>query len=168
MQWVVAVILGVTYAGVAFTRLPRVPVDRPAAAFAGAVAMVLLGVLSYADAVAAIDFHTIGLLLGMMLVVAALEKMGLVTYLARRLLAVGTTPWWLLAVVVAGTAVLSAFLVNDAVVLFFTPRIDPRDAAPEGEPRALPDRRGDGFERGLHGDDRRQPAERVDRHRVRH
>ncbi|MBI2166199.1 MAG: anion transporter [Chloroflexi bacterium] len=116
-----AVVLGLTYLGVAFTRLPRVNIDRPSAAFTGAVLMILLGVLSFQDAVRAIDFHTIGLLLGMMMLVVVLERLGFFTYLAGRLLSVGTSPLRLLVVVVVSTGVLSAFLVNDTVVLLFTP-----------------------------------------------
>jgi Na+/H+ antiporter NhaD/arsenite permease-like protein len=123
MLWVAAAILAVTYIGVAITRLPRVNVDRASAAFTGAVLMVLLGVLSFEAAVEAIDFHIIALLLGMMMLVAALDRAGFITYVATRALAVGTTPVRLLVLVVTATAVLSAFLVNDTVVLLLTPVI---------------------------------------------
>ncbi len=53
-----------------------VNVDKPSAAFTGAVAMVLFGVLSSTEAVAAIDFNTIFLLLGMMIIVAGLQMDG--------------------------------------------------------------------------------------------
>lgn len=115
------IILGLTYLGVAVTRLPRVNIDRPSAAFTGAVLMVLLGVLSFEGAVRAVDFHTIALLLGMMMLVVVLQRAGFFTYLAVRLLSVGTTPTRLLVVVVAATGVMSALLVNDTVVLMFTP-----------------------------------------------
>ena len=71
-----AVILILTYIGVAFTRLPRVNIDRPSAAFGGAVLMILFGVLTFGEAVNAIDFNTIALLLGMMILVAALKVAG--------------------------------------------------------------------------------------------
>lgn len=116
-----AVILALTYVGVAVTRLPRVNVDRPSAAFTGAVLMVLLGVLSFDAAMQEIDFHIIGLLLGMMLLVAVLKQAGFFTYLASRLLSIGTSPVRLMVIVVVATGVLSALLVNDAVVLMFTP-----------------------------------------------
>ena len=119
--WIAAGVLALTYLGVAVTRLPRVNVDRPSAAFTGAVLMVLLGVLSIEQAVRAIDFHTIALLLGMMMLVVVLQRAGFFTYLAVRLLSVGTTPTRLLVMVVAATGVMSAVLVNDTVVLLFTP-----------------------------------------------
>lgn len=119
--WTATGVLALTYLGIAFTRLPRVNIDRPSAAFTGAVLMVLLGVLSFGEAVRAIDFHTIALLLGMMMLVVVLQRAGFFTELAVRLLSIGTTPTRLLAMVVAATGVLSALLVNDAVVLLFTP-----------------------------------------------
>ncbi|HZA23898.1 MAG TPA: SLC13 family permease, partial [Dehalococcoidia bacterium] len=121
MFWVATAILALTYLGVAITRLPHINVDRPSAAFTGAVLMVLLGVLSFDAAVRAIDFQIIALLLGMMILVAALERSGFFAYVASRLLAMGTTPVRLLVVVVVGTGILSAVLVNDTVVLFLTP-----------------------------------------------
>ncbi|MDO8751871.1 MAG: SLC13 family permease [Dehalococcoidia bacterium] len=116
-----AIILAFTYVGITFTRLPRVNIDRPAAALAGAVAMILLGVLTFDEAVQAVDFHTLALLLGMMLLIAVLQHAGFFVVLASRSLAFAPTPGRLLVVVVVATAVSSAFLVNDVVVLLFTP-----------------------------------------------
>jgi Na+/H+ antiporter NhaD/arsenite permease-like protein len=96
-------------------------VDRPSAAFTGAVLMILFGVLSFDAAVRAINFPTIALLLGMMMLIAALDRTGFFIYVASRLLAIGTTPARLLVMVVVITAVLSALLVNDTAVLLLTP-----------------------------------------------
>lgn len=120
---IAALILAGTYIGIAFTRLPGVNLDRPSAAFTGGVLMVLFGVLTFEEAVGAIDFHTIGLLLGMMIFVSALKVVGFFNFLAIKSLALATTPAHLLWLVVVATAVSSAFLVNDAVVLLFTPVI---------------------------------------------
>jgi len=116
-----AVILGLTYVGVALTRFPRVNIDRPSAAFTGAVLMLLFGVLTFRDAVAAIDFDTMALLLGMMMLVAVLNQAGFFTFLAIKAMSLSKTPLGLLVMVVVSTGVLSAFLVNDVVVLLFTP-----------------------------------------------
>jgi Na+/H+ antiporter NhaD/arsenite permease-like protein len=118
-----AVILILTYIGVAFTRLPKVNIDRPSAAFTGGILMVLCGVLTFEEAVGAIDFHTIALLLGMMVLISGLKVVGFFTLLATKSLALASTPKRLLLLVIAATAVSSAFLVNDAVVLLFTPII---------------------------------------------
>jgi Na+/H+ antiporter NhaD/arsenite permease-like protein len=116
-----ALILIITYIGIAFTRLPRVNIDRPSAAFTGGVLMVLFGVLTFDDAVRAIDFNTIALLLGMMILVSALKVAGFFDMLVIKSLSLATTPKRLLLLVIVATAVSSAFLVNDAVVLLFTP-----------------------------------------------
>jgi len=118
-----AVVLAVTYIGIIFTRLPFVNIDRPAAALTGALLMVLLGVLTFQQAIAAIDFNTIALLLGMMLLIAALQRAGFFTQLASRSVAIAASPMQLMVLVIVTTAVGSAFLVNDVVVLLFTPII---------------------------------------------
>lgn len=120
---IATIILIVTYLGVAFTRLPKVNVDRPSAAFTGGVLMILFGVLTFEEAVKAIDFNTIALLLGMMVLVSALKVVGFFDLLATKSLAAAKTPRRLLLLVIIATATASAFLVNDAVVLLFTPVI---------------------------------------------
>ncbi len=118
---VAAIILVLTYVGMTYTRLPRVNMDRPAAALTGGLLMVLLGVLTPREALNAVDFNTLALLLGMMLLVATLQRAGFFTWMAAQSLAVATRPWQLMALVIVATAVGSAFLVNDVVVLLFTP-----------------------------------------------
>ncbi|MCU0844741.1 MAG: SLC13 family permease [Spirochaetes bacterium] len=112
-----------TYIGIIFTRLPGINVDRPSAAFFGAVAMILFGVVSMEDAVLAIDFNTIFLLLGMMIIISVLELDGFFTLIARTTITFSSNTSQLLTLVVFTTGIASAFLVNDAVVLLFTPVI---------------------------------------------
>jgi len=57
------IIFIITYIGIIFTRLPKVNIDRPSAAFTGAVAMIVFGVISFEAAIKSIDFNTITLLL---------------------------------------------------------------------------------------------------------
>ncbi len=111
----------ITYIGIIFTRLPYFNVDRPSAAFFGAVAMILVGVISFSEAVRAIDFHTIALLLGMMIIIAVLELDGFFELIAQKTISRAKTPIQLLVIITSVTGVASAFLVNDAVVLLFTP-----------------------------------------------
>lgn len=118
-----AVILTVTYIGIAFAWLPRVNIDRPAAAFIGGLLMVLFGIISFGEAVTAINFHILGLLLGMMMLIAGLQAVGFFNLVVVKSLSIADTPRRLLLLVVTATAVASAFFVNDAVVLLFTPII---------------------------------------------
>lgn len=117
------IIFIITYIGIIFTRLPRINIDRPSAAFFGAVAMVLFGILSFDEAIAAIDFNTITLLLGMMIVITALELDGFFALIAKSTIRYSVHQGRLLSIIVFSTGISSAFLVNDTVVLLFTPII---------------------------------------------
>ena len=117
------IIFIITYTGIIFTRLPRINIDRPSAAFFGAVAMIVFGVMNFDEAIQAIDFNTIALLLGMMIIISTLELDGFFGWIATRTLAIADTPFKLLMVLTIITGIASAFLVNDAVVLLFTPVI---------------------------------------------
>ena len=117
------IIFVITFLGIIYTRLPKVNIDRPSAAFFGAVAMILFGVLTFEEAIQAIDFNTIALLLGMMIVIAVLEIDGFFTFIAEKTISLSKTRNQLLVIIVFVTGIASAFLVNDAVVLLFTPVI---------------------------------------------
>jgi Na+/H+ antiporter NhaD/arsenite permease-like protein len=123
MKTAALIIFLITYTGIIFTRLPRINIDRPSAAFFGAVAMIVFGVLGFDEAVRAIDFNTIGLLLGMMIIIVTLQLDGFFSLIAQKAIAWSGTPMRLLIIVVFVTGLASAFLVNDAVVLLFTPVI---------------------------------------------
>ncbi len=121
--WLTLTVFTATYAGLAVGRLPGLRTDRPGIALAGAAAVLATGLLSFEQAVAAIDFATLALLLGMMLVVAYLRRGGFFDWLAGRALARVGTPAGLLAVTMGLSAVLSALLVNDVACLALTPLV---------------------------------------------
>src|SRR5262249_42103286 len=73
--WAILV-FGVTYLVIALGKLPGFYLDRTGAALLGAALMVALGALSLNEALRAIDFATIALLLGMMIVVGNLRLSG--------------------------------------------------------------------------------------------
>ncbi len=123
MTTTAVIIFVITFLGIIYTRLPKVNIDRPSAAFFGAVAMILFGVLTFEEAVSAIDFNTIALLLGMMIVIAVLELDGFFTFIAEKTISLSKSRNQLLTIIVFVTGIASAFLVNDAVVLLFTPVI---------------------------------------------
>lgn len=123
MTTTAVIIFVITFLGIIFTRLPGVNIDRPSAAFFGAVAMIVFGVISFEEAVLAIDYNTIALLLGMIIIIAVLELDGFFTLIAEKTISLSHSRIQLLFVVVFVTGIASAFLVNDAVVLLFTPVI---------------------------------------------
>ena len=59
IEIIALIIFVITYIGIIFTRLPKINIDRPSAAFIGSVAMMCLGVISFEQAVDFIDFNTI-------------------------------------------------------------------------------------------------------------
>ncbi|MGA9723318.1 MAG: SLC13 family permease [Candidatus Binatus sp.] len=117
------IIFALTYAVIALGKVPWVRIDRTGAAMAGAVAMVVTGSLSEAAAARAIDFHTIALLLGMMIVVANLRLSGAFSYFACALLSRARSGLGMLAMTIAASGLLAAFFINDVVCLALTPLI---------------------------------------------
>ncbi|MEP6563749.1 MAG: anion transporter [Mesorhizobium sp.] len=114
-------ILILTYAGVAIGRIPGLRLDRAGIALLGGAAMIAIGALSMEDAYRAINFDTITLLLGMMIVVAHLKVSGAFRALGAYAIEHAHAPFMLLVMVTLLTGVLSAFLVNDAICLVMAP-----------------------------------------------
>jgi Na+/H+ antiporter NhaD/arsenite permease-like protein len=112
-----------TYVVVAIGKLPVYHIDRAGAALLGGSLMVGLGVLSADETYRAIDFDTITLLLGMMIVVANLRVAGFFRLVNNWIATHVHRPIGLLLAVVAMSGVLSAFLVNDTVCLVMTPLV---------------------------------------------
>ena len=123
--WLTAGIFAATYGGLAVGKLPGCRADRPAIAYAGAAAVLATGLLSLADATSAdcIDYQTLFLLLGMMVVVGFLRISGTIDRLADVVLGQVGSPRGLLAAVVLLGGGLSMFLVNDVVCLALTPLV---------------------------------------------
>lgn len=123
--WLTVFLFGVTYLGLALGKIPGLRMDRAGIALVGAALMLATGVLSLPQAVApdSIDYETLVLLLGMMIVVGCLRLAGFFQRLAHWCLDRIETPTGLLAVTIALSGLLSAFLVNDIVCLALTPLV---------------------------------------------
>lgn len=97
-------------------------INRSIVALLGAGVMIFTGVLHQSEAFAGIDFNTIGLLTGMMVIVAITQKSGVFQYVAIvAAKSVKADPWWLLVMLSAVTAVFSALLDNVTTVLLIAP-----------------------------------------------
>lgn len=97
-------------------------VHRTAAAMAGAMVLILTGVMSADKALSYIDFNTIGVLVGMMIFVAIVRQSGMFEYIAvRAAKAVHGDPWKIMVAFTLITAVLSAILDNVTTVLLVGP-----------------------------------------------
>lgn len=116
-------IFAATYVVIAIGKLPVYRIDRAGASLLGASLMVGFGVLSADEAYRAIDFDTITLLLGMMIVVANLRLAGFFRVLHNQIATRIHRPLVLLLAVALASGVLSAFLVNDTICLVMTPLV---------------------------------------------
>ncbi len=121
MQVMGIVVFAVTYALLSVRRIGRAGLDRPSAALIGAAACVLTGVLSPAAALDSIDGATLLLLFGVMGMGAFLAVDRWFERVEARVATLARTPAGLLAWIVWGAGVLSAFLTNDAVCVLGAP-----------------------------------------------
>ncbi|MBF0267665.1 MAG: ArsB/NhaD family transporter [Alphaproteobacteria bacterium] len=115
--WLSSLILIVTYAVIISEKI-----NRAIAALAGAGVMILAGALNQEMAVRGIDFNTIALLTGMMIIVAITRKCGVFQYVAvvsAKL--VKANPAGVLLMLQVITAVFSALLDNVTTVLLIVP-----------------------------------------------
>jgi Na+/H+ antiporter NhaD/arsenite permease-like protein len=119
----VSTIFGLTYLALAIGKVPGLRIDRSGIALVGASVMLGSGVLSLPDAAKAVDYETLILLFGMMVVVAYLRLSGFFAMATERIAERFSSPRPLLAVTIGLSGVLSAFLVNDVVCVALTPLV---------------------------------------------
>lgn len=91
-------------------------------AMLGAVLMVVFQILSQEEAFGIIDFNTIGLLVGMMIIVSILKRTGFFQYLAIKMAKIAHgDPWKILFLFALTTTVSSALLDNVTTILLLAP-----------------------------------------------
>jgi Na+/H+ antiporter NhaD/arsenite permease-like protein len=116
----VAVAVGIFVVALAAIASDRV--HRTKVALLGAILVLVTQTIDQEHAIEAIDWNTIGLLAGMMLVVRLTETTGVYTYMAIRAGQLSKGQPFLVVLALAGTtAVLSAFLDNLTTVLLIVP-----------------------------------------------
>lgn len=97
-------------------------VNRTAVAMVGAFLMVVLNIEHQEQALKYIDFNTIGLLIGMMIIVNIMKKSGIFQYVAIKAAKFAKgDPWKIILYFCVITAVSSAFLDNVTTVLLIVP-----------------------------------------------
>jgi len=111
----------VVYLAMGLGHIPGFKVDRTGAALIGAIAMILAGKLTPETAWNAIDYRTIGMLFGLMVVSAAFVASGFYAWVAHRIATLPVKPPVLLAILVLVAGFLSSLLTNDVVVVAMTP-----------------------------------------------
>ena len=115
--WVSSILFVVTYAVIVSEK-----VNRAIVSLLGAGLMVMLGVLNQETAISGIDFNTLGLLTGMMVIVTITKRSGIFQYIAVwSAKKVKANPWGILLMLSVVTAVFSALLDNVTTVLLIVP-----------------------------------------------
>jgi Na+/H+ antiporter NhaD/arsenite permease-like protein len=97
-------------------------INRTVVALFGAILMIIFQILPQKKAFAVIDFNTIGLLIGMMIIVIILKRTGIFQYIAIK--AAKTSkgdPWKIFLMFSVITALASAFLDNVTTILLIAP-----------------------------------------------
>ena len=114
--------LAVVLFAVALALIASERIDRTKVALLGAVLVLLTQTIDQEVAIEAIDWNTLGLLAGMMLMVKVTEPTGVYTWLAIRAEQISKgRPLAVLVSLAATTALLSAFLDNLTTVLLVVP-----------------------------------------------
>ncbi|MDP4180622.1 MAG: ArsB/NhaD family transporter [Bacillota bacterium] len=116
-MWVSIAIFLITYIFIVWDRF-----DRAVVALAGAALMIFFKVLNQEDAFSEIDFNTLGLLIGMMIIVFITKRSGVFEYLAVKMVkAAKADPLRIIVVMSISTGILSALLDNVTVILVMLP-----------------------------------------------
>ncbi|MES9941897.1 MAG: ArsB/NhaD family transporter [Candidatus Thiodiazotropha sp. 6PLUC2] len=115
--WVSTIIFIVTYAVIVTEQI-----NRAIVAGLGAGLMISLGVLNQQQAIAGVDFNTLGLLTGMMVIVAITRRCGVFQFVAVwSAKKVEASPWGIMLMLSVVTAFFSAILDNVTTVLLIAP-----------------------------------------------
>jgi len=123
VRFAAAAIFVASYTALAIGKVPGLSIDRAGVALVGACLMVACGAMPLPDAYKAVDFDTITLLLGMMIVVANLRLSGFFAMTNAWVARHAHRPLVLLLAIVAVSGLFSAFLVNDAICLVLAPLV---------------------------------------------
>lgn len=116
------IILGIAIFSITYLLIVTEKFNRVAVAMTGAALMMLLSVEAQEKAIEHIDFNTIGILIGMMIVVTVTRKSGIFEYLAiKSVKAVKGEPWGILVLFLIITAIASALLDNVTTILLIAP-----------------------------------------------
>lgn len=117
--WIVSTVFIFTYFLIANE---KIRITKPTAALSGAMLIIALKIISQEEAVDYIDFNTIGLLIGMMIIVNVIKKTGLFQYLAIKAVKLSNgEPIKIMISFALITAVSSSLLDNVTTVLLIAP-----------------------------------------------
>ncbi|QOT00602.1 ArsB/NhaD family transporter [Brevibacterium sp. JNUCC-42] len=114
--------LALTFFSLTYACIISEKIHRTIIAMVGAVLLIITGIVSQEHALHYIDFNTLGLLIGMMILVAITSKTGVFTYMAIKAAKLANgRPATILIYLSLITALASAFLDNVTTVLLIVP-----------------------------------------------
>ncbi len=107
---------------IAYALIISEKLHRAIISLAGAAVVIILGIITQEQAIDSVDFNTIGLLIGMMIIVGITRRSGAFEYLAIKASKTAKgDPILIMALLTLITGVLSAFLDNVTTVLLIVP-----------------------------------------------
>ncbi|MDB5539227.1 MAG: anion transporter [Devosia sp.] len=135
MTYFVTALFALTYIGMALGRIPGLRLDRTGIAMIVAIVLAAVGAVPAEALAGAVDFPTLLLLAGLMLISARIGASGFYEAIAAWIAGQAGRPMRLLAMIIAIGGGLSAVLVNDIVVFAITPLLCTGLAARKLDPR---------------------------------
>jgi Na+/H+ antiporter NhaD/arsenite permease-like protein len=120
--WVNAAFI-LVYVGLILGGIPGLRIDRTGVAVLGAILLLASGAVTEREALLSIDFPTLALLFGLMVLAAQFQLGGFYAAATDRLGRIKDNPVRLLAVIIAFTGLLSALLTNDVVCVAIAPPV---------------------------------------------
>ncbi len=115
------VIFLLVYLAMALGKLPGFKLDRTGSALVGALALLVIGDITGQEAWDAINYKTIALLFGLMVLSGAFGISGFYNYATYKVASLKVSNPLLLAILIGVSGVLSSLLTNDVVVVAMTP-----------------------------------------------
>ncbi|MGH6913366.1 MAG: SLC13 family permease [Geminicoccales bacterium] len=123
MTTLILLVFAAVYLGMAVGRWPGLKVDRTGIALLGAIVLYGAGAVRGPAVLDAIDFPTLVVLFGLMILSAQFAACGFYDWCSARIATTDMSPAALLAVTVVTSGVLAAVLANDVVVFAMTPML---------------------------------------------
>ncbi len=110
-----------TLYGIAVGSYPKFRMNRATIAFVGATILIFINAISLQEAFKAVDLNTILLLFAMMIINGNLRMSGFFKIISVKIIALAKTPSQLLTLIIWSSGILSAFFLNDTIVIMLTP-----------------------------------------------
>ncbi len=121
MNYIGLLIFIISYAGIALGRIPGLAIDRTGVALLGAMAILVFHIISIPEAVNSVDYSTLILLFGLMLLSAQFDLGGFYSLITRKAGNKQLSPKKFMALLIFFSGGLSALLSNDVICFALTP-----------------------------------------------